>query len=126
MISYQNNKTILLQPSGRLDLEGGLALKQQLDAIKFDHYSLWILDLTHIDFIDSAGITALITGHKLAVTHQCRFVLYNPCPAVRLVFEITRLDQVFEIYDAPFSEAEAGTDPLPQISLLKLNNQLAA
>ncbi len=97
MISYEKNQSILLQHSGRLDQEGGVALSQQFAKIDPRSHRHWVLDLTHVDFIDSAGLTALIAGLNRAVEHQCRFVLHNPHPSVKLVLEITRLDQVFDV-----------------------------
>lgn len=103
MIINRKDAYALIQPIGRLDLEGGIAVKNVLAEIASDCqspcHSLWMIDLTQVDFIDSAGLTALISGLNLAIANQCQFKLFAPHPSVRLVFEITRLDQIFEIVD---------------------------
>lgn len=98
MIAYHDNQAVLIQLSGQLDLETGKALSQTLTQLESPQ-GLWILDLSQVDFIDSAGLSALITGLHLANKRQSRLVLHRLKPSVKLVLEITRLDQVFEIID---------------------------
>lgn len=99
MIAYHDNQAALIQLSGPLDLETGKLLSQTFTQLEPTPYHLWILDLSQVDFIDSAGLSALITGLHLANRRQNRLVLHRLKPSVRLVLEITRLDQVFEIID---------------------------
>lgn len=99
MISYSKGNSVLIQPKGRLDLEGGMALRQKLVEVMSDRRDLCMVDLSDVEFIDSAGLTALIHGLNHALESCCRLTLHNPRPAVKLVFEITRLDQVFEIVE---------------------------
>jgi anti-sigma B factor antagonist len=95
----QEHNSILIQPLGRLDREGGALLRGQLSSIEPTHHSLWIVDLAQVDFIDSAGLAALVGGLKLARKNECRLVFHNPCPAVKIVFEISGLSQVFEVIE---------------------------
>jgi anti-sigma B factor antagonist len=97
MIAYHDNQAVLIQPSGPLDLETGKVLNQTFTQLEAVHHRLWILDLSQVDFIDSAGVSTLIAGLHLANKRQSRLVLHRLKPAVKLVLEITRLDQVFEI-----------------------------
>jgi anti-sigma B factor antagonist len=99
MIAYHDSQAVLLQPHGPLDLETGKRLSQVLTQLESIPHRVWILDLSHVDFIDSAGLSALITGLHLANKRQSRFVLHQLKPSVKLVLEITRLDQVFEIIE---------------------------
>lgn len=99
MIAYHDNQAVLIQPSGQLDLETGKLLSQTFMQLESASHQLWIVDLSQIDFIDSAGLSALITGLHLATKRQSRLVLHRLKPSVKLVFEITRLDQVFEIIE---------------------------
>ena len=99
MTDQKASKTVVLQPQGQLDLEGGVELQHQIAAIASDRYSCWILDLAKVEFINSSGLVALITGLNLANERHCRLVLCNLPAPVRLIFEITQLDQVFEIVE---------------------------
>jgi anti-sigma B factor antagonist len=58
-----------------------------------------IIDLEEATFIDSAALAALVRGMK-----QCRerggdLLLISLAQPVRIIFELTRLDQAFAIYD---------------------------
>ncbi len=52
-----------------------------------------------VDFIDISGICALVGGLNAARRRGCRLVICNLSATVRLIFEITQLDQLFEIFD---------------------------
>ncbi len=125
MIAYHDNQTVLIQPCGQLDLEAGKMLSQtfmQLDPIPSQ---LWILDLSQIDFIDSSGLSALITALHLAKNRQSRLVLHHLKPSVKLVLEITRLDQVFEIIETT-AELERTLSVIAGTELLATAKPLAA
>lgn len=98
LTSFKDN-LVVIQPQGGLDLHSGTVLSQALCEICPQRFSCWVIDLTHVDFINSAGLAALVTGLNLAQAHDCRFAIHNPPPAVRLVFEITRLDDLFEVVE---------------------------
>lgn len=95
----QELQLIVLQPQGRLDLEGGKGLEKQMAGLVPQPQQLWVFDLSQVDFMDSSGLFTLITGLKAARNHSCRLVLCNLQAPVRLVFELTQLDSVFEIYE---------------------------
>jgi anti-anti-sigma factor len=104
-----NDKLVLLQPQGYLNQQTGSELQQQLAAIAAEQHNFWIIDLSNVEFIDSAGLVALITGRHLAKRNCCRLVLCNPRPSVSLIFEITQLDGVFEIVSSPTEIPELST-----------------
>ncbi len=99
MTDQKVSRAVVLRPQGRLDLEGGITLQQQIVAIASERYSCWILDLANIEFINSSGLVALITGINTANECHCRLVICNVQAPVKLIFEITQLDQVFEIVE---------------------------
>lgn len=100
MILCCENRFALLQPQGCLDAAGSAKLQEHVGTIAPDAYKLWIIDLAQVDFIDSSGLVSLIAALNSAKQHRCRLVVCNLRPAVRLIFEITRLDQAFEIFDS--------------------------
>ncbi len=93
------SESVVLRLQGRLDAQTCAILQQELAALEADRFSLWILDLAQVDFIDSCGIVALVTGLKLAAKRKCRLAICHLHPSVRLIFEITQLDQVLDCYD---------------------------
>jgi anti-sigma B factor antagonist len=97
MNTFQKDECILFQPLGILDHKNGSVLQNQIAAMDSSQNGTWIVDLAHVELIDSAGLVALVSSLNLASQQRCRFVLHNPPQVVNLVLEITRLDRVFEI-----------------------------
>lgn len=100
MASIERRNEILLQPQGRLDLSGGTWLKQQIAMIAPRRYQLWVIDMSDVEFIDSAGLLALANGLKTAAQAGARLILFGLRPAARVIFEITQLDRVFTIFES--------------------------
>ncbi|NEN90144.1 MAG: STAS domain-containing protein [Okeania sp. SIO3H1] len=86
-------------PNHRLDLAGANAIKQEFVSLLEKKYNLWIIDMANVEFIDSSGLSALVIGLKKAREHGYSLAICNLNPTVRLVFEITQLDRVFQIFD---------------------------
>ena len=110
MMTTQANQMIVLQPQERLDLQGGRILKEQLARLVPQAQDLWVIDLACVDFMDSNGLVALVTGLTAARRSGCRLVLCNVQAPIRIIFELTQLDEVFEIfesYDAVLTTVEA-------------------
>lgn len=95
----QEYQLIVLQPQGRLDLQGGKALEKHLVSLIPQRHDLCVIDLTQVDFMDSSGLVTLVTGLKAARESGCRLVLCNVQASIRLIFELTRLDSAFEIFE---------------------------
>lgn len=93
-------KVVRLQPPQRLDLQGGVSFQQQIAAIEPEQGSLWLVDMAHVEFIDSAGRLALVKALSLAQANGCRLLICHLRPAIKLIFEITQLDQIFELVDS--------------------------
>ena len=100
MMSIQESAFVVIQPHGHLDAQGSVRLKQQFAEIQPEIHELWIVDMNAVQFVDSAGLLCLVNGLKLANRNQCRLFLCNLHPAVRLIFEISQLDQIFTIIDS--------------------------
>ena len=91
---------IVIQPQNYLNLQTSGILRQQLAEISTDRHKLWVIDMTDLEFIDSSGLCTLVGGLNIARHQGCRLVICNLSVKVRLIFEITQLDQLFEIFDS--------------------------
>jgi anti-sigma B factor antagonist len=58
-----------------------------------------VLDLSGVDFVDSAGVGVLVGLFKNARLRGGRVRFCGLTPGVRSVLEIIQLDRIFEIYD---------------------------
>ena len=91
---------VQLQPPAHFNVQGGALFQQQIAAIEPEHGDLWLIDMAQVEFIDSAGILALVSALKLAHYKGCCVTLCHLRPAIKLVFEITQLDRAFDIIDS--------------------------
>jgi anti-sigma B factor antagonist len=97
----------VVRPVGRLDLLTAPELRQSVaQAIAAGNRRL-IVDLAEVPFIDSSGLAALISGLKAARLAGGDLRIARPTDQARLLFELTRLDQVLRPYPT-VEEALAG------------------
>jgi anti-anti-sigma factor len=57
-----------------------------------------VVDLSEVTYIDSAGLAALIQAMQKVEGYGGKFMLSGLQETVRSIFEISRLDQVFQIF----------------------------
>lgn len=84
--------------SGRLVASSAEALKEKLGA-KIDKCPNLLCDLSQMTHIDSSGLGALVNLLQKCKTGGgiCRLACLQPHP--RIVFDITKVFRVFEIFD---------------------------
>lgn len=99
MTLKQKHQVVLFQPQGSIDLEGGVALSNEMLKVVPQPHQLWVIDLAAVDFMDSSGLVSLVKVLTAARQSGCRLVLCDVKAPVRLVLELTQLDSVFEIFD---------------------------
>jgi anti-anti-sigma factor len=79
---------------GELDLQSGRCLVDVLDCMMRARGSVLDLDLTGVQFIDCAGMGALLTSRRAAQLAGGRLRVIAVSPCVRRIMEITGLQQV--------------------------------
>jgi anti-sigma B factor antagonist len=57
-----------------------------------------VVDLARVTYIDSSGLAALIEGMQNVQDYGGKFALAGLQETIRTIFEIARLDQVFQIF----------------------------
>ncbi|MGD0958978.1 MAG: STAS domain-containing protein [Methylomonas sp.] len=82
----------------RIDAHNSAELKEYILRMIDGGENHIIVQLEHVRFIDSSGLGALLSGHKNTVAKSGRFALTNIQQQVLSMFELTRLNRVFEIY----------------------------
>jgi anti-sigma B factor antagonist len=97
----------VLKPSGEIDIQTSPLLADKLRSVLDQGFSSVVVDLGAVTFLDSTGLSVLVTGLK-----QCRaaggdFRLTDPQPNVRRVLEITGLTDIFGLG----GDAEREDDP---------------
>lgn len=102
-VRHVENVTVL-QLAGSLDISNAHHIRQTLIDETSGESAQVVVNLRDLSFVDSSGLAALVQGLKRAREHQGNLCLCSLQSPVRLIFEMTRLDKVFEIF---VSEEEA-------------------
>jgi|HubBroStandDraft_6_1064221.scaffolds.fasta_scaffold484392_2 anti-sigma B factor antagonist len=88
--------------SGELDLASAPQLRELLVTMLIeDGPSRLVIDLSDLVYLDSTGLSVLVTAHKRASSTGTELTLANPNASVTRLLGITALDQIFDIVDAP-------------------------
>ncbi|MFJ4842373.1 STAS domain-containing protein [Streptomyces sp. NPDC088746] len=87
----------VLHITGELDYSTAAELRQVVTGLTLTPGQRLVLDLAHLDFCDSSGITAFIVARNHVTAAQADISLAAvPAPVLR-VLRVTGLDQVFTI-----------------------------
>lgn len=101
-------QVVILAPTGRLDITTAWQFRLKLqDTISSETPNI-LVNLAEVNFIDSSGLTSLVAGMRDADKTGGSFRICNVHPEAKLVFEVTMMDSVFEIYE---TEEEALANP---------------
>lgn len=89
-----------IEPSGHLNASNAPALQRQLTAaVSSPGCSTLLVDLSQVESLDSAGLMALVSALTKAQQLDKRFSICCVSPSIRIIFELTQLDRVFEIFE---------------------------
>ena len=89
-----------LRPSGYVTAANVSDFHEKLTrTVSSDQHSVFLVDMHQVEFLDSAGLMALVTARRHAQAMGKRFSICSLAPSVRIIFELTQLDKVFEIFD---------------------------
>jgi anti-sigma B factor antagonist len=99
-----NNYSVLTIQDERIDAHNSGELKEYLLQMIEGGENKIIVQLGQVRFIDSSGLGALLSGNKHIIAKSGRLALANIQKQVLSMFELTRLNRVFDIY-ADITEA---------------------
>jgi anti-sigma B factor antagonist len=89
----------VMKLAGRFDAEAAAFVKGQISNLVNEQQPNLVIDMSQVTFVDSLALAALVSGLKLCRKNRGVLKLVGLQPGVRLLFEITRLDQAFELHD---------------------------
>jgi anti-anti-sigma factor len=124
LTAFKSGTALVLRPdSARLDLDVAEQLLHRVESyfsanqlMNHAQDTTLLVDLQNVDFLDSKGLGALLSALKIASAHNGRLFLCSLQESVRLLFEITKMDRVFTIFEGhqafcQFSASSPEGDP---------------
>lgn len=98
----------VIRPQSCLNATNALELERDLTtALAQEHISTLVVNLAAVESLDSAGLMALVSALKLAGNLGKRLQLCSISHSIRIIFELTQLDGVFEILPSEPEDIQA-------------------
>lgn len=93
-------QVVVIRPSGSLNATIAAEFQSELTAaVLSEQNSALLIDLSQVEAIDSAGLMALVSALNLAKANDKQLSLCSVSASIRIIFELTQLDGVFQIFD---------------------------
>jgi anti-sigma B factor antagonist len=90
----------VLDVAGEVDLSTAPALRARIDELIRDGVRTLVVDLTEVGFMDSSGLSVLVSAMKRMGDADGRLAIVCTRDPVLKVFTITGLDRVFAIHES--------------------------
>jgi anti-sigma B factor antagonist len=102
----------VLNVRGEIHLTTAPRFSQRLQEAIDNGNTMIVLDLSGVEFIDSTGLSVLLNGLRLVTQMHGRMAIVCANPTVLRLFQITSLDDTFDIFDdRPEAVAHVLQDP---------------
>ncbi|NLI60010.1 MAG: STAS domain-containing protein [Clostridiales bacterium] len=98
---YRNKNTVFIQAEGKVSFLTVNEIKRLVyDYIEPKDTEI-VVNLSKVDFLDSAGLGLLISFLKLMKKRGGKVVLEHPKLGVQKLLEMTRMDELFDVKKRP-------------------------
>lgn len=91
----------------KLDTALSPQLKSELLTVHAEGYKNLVLDMSHVKYIDSSGLSALLVGNRTYSEDGGIFVIASPQEHAMKLIKISMLDKVLKVVDSHEKAAEA-------------------
>ncbi len=88
----------VIEPEGILDGTQTNAFRDQVDLALQKGAKTLLIDLKQVTFVDSSGLGVLVACLKNARAADCRMYICSINDQIRMLFELTSMDRVFEVF----------------------------
>jgi len=105
-IRHEDDVTVV-DIAGRFDAVSAPQIKSELHRLVADGHSRLVINLAGLDFIDSAGLGALVSCLRRAAAEGGDLRLAEVPAFCRAIFELTRLSRVFDVTESEQQAVEA-------------------
>ena len=99
LIHQKQGSVEIVEMPSQLVMANAPEMRQAIKKIIDEGGSQLILNLKGVEFIDSSGLSVLVSALKAANAAGGEVVLVGPNAGVRSLIELTQLHKVFEIFE---------------------------
>jgi anti-sigma B factor antagonist len=87
--------------SGELDLASGPELEAELNRLAGPETQLVVVDLRHLDFMDSTGLSIIVRAHQRMAGEGCEMGLVKGSQQVQRLLDLTGVAERLRLVDSP-------------------------
>ena len=98
LVTNQTGGVAVISPAGDIDSNSAPTLQQRLDELLSKDVHYFVLDLSRVGFVDSAGLAAVVRLYKRVRIGEGDVRLAAVPSQVQEVLDLTRLSRVFEVF----------------------------
>lgn len=99
LTTQKMSDALIVDMPARMVFANAESLKVALVSMCDGTYKAVGVDLSAVEFVDSSGLAVLVAAYKKMQKKGGIVALISPTTSVRLLIEMTRLHQVFGVYD---------------------------
>ncbi|MFB8787746.1 MAG: STAS domain-containing protein [Potamolinea sp.] len=99
-IAILDSQMTIIQPSGHINASNAPEFKRQLTSAFASERHCVLVDMQRVESLDSAGLMALVSALSMSQNLNLRFSICSLPPSIQIIFELTQLDRVFEIFES--------------------------
>ena len=100
-ISLKENQPVwVLEVNGEIDFHSSRELREKFQQVFDKKCSKLLVNLKKVSYIDSSGLATFVEALQRMKRAGGKLVLAGLAPAVRGVFEIAKLDSIFDLTDS--------------------------
>jgi anti-anti-sigma factor len=93
------DRVVVLRAAGRMDVDSATQFEPACDACIGEGFTRIVIDFGDLTYISSMGLRSVVTIAKKLKEKGGQLRICRQTGLVRQVFEITRLTQLFPVYD---------------------------
>ena len=98
VVEHADVGKVVIRPDGRLDADTSAEFKQEMQKLVQAGVRQMVADLQNVSFMDSSGLSALVSGLKALRQKDGMLHLTGVKPQVQTALRLTMLDRVFPTF----------------------------
>jgi len=95
----KENGIVIVAVEGEVDVDTSPRLRELFDEFLAEGEQSYVIDMAGVEFIDSSGLAAFVRLFKRVRIGEGDVRLCGLRPEVFKIFELTRLNRVFDIFE---------------------------
>ena len=94
-----HDQDVIMELAGEIDMKCSAKIKDKFKEIFLQKPHSVIVDMTEVSFMDSSGLAVLVGALKRSRINNSELKLAGLTKEVRDIFEICRLETIFQFFD---------------------------